>query len=903
MSRYIIYLGMLLAAFTATGQTVEFLHGLGPKVFVGNDSLLYPWSGSLNFAQAGTLDFNADGVKDLLLFDRAGNRVLPMIQTAPGQYRFQAAWRDSLPAITNWVQTYDYNCDGKEDLFVSVPGGIMVYTNTSGPNGLHFTKALTGPWLTTTYGSGAPINLYVTSQDIPAITDLDGNNALDILTFGVVGTRVEHHQSTSPCGLTMALDTNCWGNFEENFSNNSVIFDACSGNLAPPPQGEKTQHTGSTLLALDLDGDADKDLILGDISFKNATAVFNGGSSTAANMTSQDTAFPSNSTPVKLYVFPSFFHLDINGDGKRDLVTSPNANGSENRHSVWYYLNTNTDASPVFALQQRDLFQSESIELGENAMPVLADLNGDGLQDLVVANLGFFQSGGNYRPAFHYYINTGTPTLAQFTLQDTNLAQVNTLGFGPRLMPAFGDLDGDGDADMILGDKDGYLHYFANTGTSSSPAFTLTIPQLGGWDVGNSASPHLHDLDNDGDLDLLVGEESGTLNLITNNGSPGAPSWSFITDRFGGINMRGIYGNGYSIPAVFEFAGRKMLAVGSRDRGILLADSLEQVLVSPGAQIASWNQGTQASTGNDITPMGSGKRTGRNQILLKASELKSKGLRYGKITSLSFQVASSNNFPLSNGITIGMKAVTMNQLSAFESGFQEVYNGIGSFSPGWNPLTFTTPFVWDGVSDLLIEVCFSRNIPNTTIDVFVHDAGFDANAYGDVTNWNTNAANGCQMPYKDATNLRPNLELGFIPAVRETEVIRPQGEFLSPAVGYFTQDSIPELLVGNVSGGVEFFTSKRVWNTVGVPETQLAQPHLFRAWPNPALNTLYFEFTQTDNLQVRMNLYDLQGRILRTRLCQEATGTWSLEGLPTGMYILEAQQGDVVQREKWLIRK
>jgi hypothetical protein len=52
-----------------------------------------------------------------------------------------------------------------------------------------------------------------------------------------------------------------------------------------------------------------------------------------------------------------------------------------------------------------------------------------------------------------------------------------------------------------------------------------------------------------------------------------------------------------------------------------------------------------------------------------------------------------------------------------------------------------------------------------------------------------------------------------------------------------------------------------------------------------------------------MTLYDLQGRILRTRLCQEATGTWSLEGLPTGMYILEAQQGDVVQREKWLIRK
>jgi hypothetical protein len=470
-------------------------------------------------------------------------------------------------------------------------------------------------------------------------------------------------------------------------------------------------------------------------------------------------------------------------------------------------------------------------------------------------------------------------------------------------MPAFGDLDGDGDADMILGDNTGYLHYFTNTGTTTTPAFALTVPQLGGWDVGNAASPHLHDLDNDGDLDLLVGEESGTLNLITNQGSAAAPSWTFVTDRFGGVNVKGIFGNGFSIPAVFDFAGRKMLVVGSRDQGIILADSLEQVMASPNNQTASWSQGTQASTGNDITPLGSGKRTGRNQILLKASELKAKGLRYGKITSLSFQVASSNNFPLSNGLTIGMKSVSLTQLTSFQSGFQEVYNGIGSFSPGWNPLNFTTPFIWDGTSDLLIEVCFSRNIPNTTISVFVHDAGFPANAYGDVTNWNTNAANGCLMPYSAASSLRPNLELGFIPAVRETQVLRPLGEYLAPAVGYFTQDSIPELLVGNVSGGVEFFTSKRVLNTVGTPEWTATKPALFRAWPNPAHNLLQFEMASLAHGPIQLTLYDLQGRVLRTKRVAENTGQWSLEGLPTGMYILEAQQGSDLQREKWLIRK
>jgi hypothetical protein len=122
-------------------------------------------------------------------------------------------------------------------------------------------------------------------------------------------------------------------------------------------------------------------------------------------------------------------------------------------------------------------------------------------------------------------------------------------------------------------------------------------------------------------------------------------------------------------------------------------------------------------------------------------------------------------------------------------------------------------------------------------------------------------------------------------------------------VGYFTQDSIPELLVGNVSGGVEFFTSKRVLNTVGTPEWTATKPALFRAWPNPAHNLLHFEMASLAHGPIQLTLYDLQGRVLRTKRVAENTGQWSLEGLPTGMYILEAQQGSDLQREKWLIRK
>ena len=157
-------------------QTLKFLHGRGPTVEVGADTLDLPWAGGLNYAQVNTLDINNDGTADLLVFDRSGNRVLPLIyQSGSGVYRYEAKWRDSLPPIESWVKVHDYNCDGKPDLFVSVPGGIMVYQNVSSAGGCKFNKALTTPWLTTTYSQPTPTNLYVTSQNIPSITAVDGD--------------------------------------------------------------------------------------------------------------------------------------------------------------------------------------------------------------------------------------------------------------------------------------------------------------------------------------------------------------------------------------------------------------------------------------------------------------------------------------------------------------------------------------------------------------------------------------------------------------------------------------------------------------------------------------------------------------------------------------------------------
>ncbi len=88
---------------------------------------------------------------------------------------------------------------------------------------------------------------------------------------------------------------------------------------------------------------------------------------------------------------------------------------------------------------------------------------------------------------------------------------------GYQTAPTFGDLDGDGDLDVLAGEKLGNLLYFENTGTASAPAFSgpQTNP-FGLADVGDFSTPTFADLDGDGDLDVLAGGLHGSLFYFKN---------------------------------------------------------------------------------------------------------------------------------------------------------------------------------------------------------------------------------------------------------------------------------------------------------------------------------------------------------------------------------------------------
>jgi hypothetical protein len=619
----------------AQNDTLTFSWTNPPTVQNGGNALPLAWLGGLDYGAFNALDINCDGRRDLLVFDKTGNRLLPLIhQGGTGDvYQYEPQWAKFLPPMQSWVVTRDFNNDGRMDIFCHTNAGIMVYKNESSPGNLAFAPAISTAQVYSDYGGSSPVNLYVSSSDIPAIEDLDGDGDLDIAVFGLLGSTIEFHQNQSmerfghADSLDFVMVDRCFGNFTEGFSNNSIFLDSCMFNVQSPgtdasftdapvrPSGkieseleadERSsgyRHAGSTLLALDLEGNGLMDLLIGDISFTNVVALTNTGTLQSAYMGNQDTAFPSSDIPVDVQLFPAMYYTDVDNDGIKELIVGPNSpNNAKNYANTWLYENTGTNAAPVFQRASTQFIHDQTLDVGKGCYPALLDANGDGLMDIVIGNYGLSDGGtGTYLTRLTLLTNTGTNLNPSFAVTDTNFAQLASLPFPVALAPTFGDINGDGLPDMILGDEQGKLHAFSNTGSVGQASFSLSQQNFQGIDVGNYAAPQLFDLNRDGLLDLIIGEFNGNLNYYQNVGTSQAPSYSLITDSLGGILLQGIYGSvGISRPFFFEQSnGNFGLIVGTNGNHIhqygSIDGNLNGLFLEVDTQLVSYDLGRHLS--------------------------------------------------------------------------------------------------------------------------------------------------------------------------------------------------------------------------------------------------------------------------------------------------------------------
>jgi hypothetical protein len=135
------------------------------------------------------------------------------------------------------------------------------------------------------------------------------------------------------------------------------------------------------------------------------------------------------------------------------------------------------------------------------------------------------------------------------------------------IYPAFDDLNGDGQTDLLVGNEAGNLLYLMNTGSG----FAVESDSYFEIDVGDYSTPQLFDIDKDGRTDLLIGEKGGNINYYRNEGTNANPSFIFITDSLGKINvtnpMVSLYG--YSTPWFFRDQQQKTKLIVGSEEGII----------------------------------------------------------------------------------------------------------------------------------------------------------------------------------------------------------------------------------------------------------------------------------------------------------------------------------------------
>ena len=571
-----------------------------------------PLIGGLLAPQFESFDLDGQGAEDLIVFERNGDVILPFINlSTPGNpnYVYAPEYTSHFPDVIKFVKLVDFNNDGKKDIFAlaKLAPGIEVWRNTSEGDDISFEFMKfnfgLGDFLQILSG-GNYSNLYMSSIDIPAILDVDEDGDLDILTFDTGGSYMNYYQNmVKEMGLTddtlvYRLSDLCWGNFFESGDDEGIALstdrDQCAFGLQSGNDVPSVRHAGSTVTAFDADGDQDLDLLIGDISNRGLVFLENDEIDGDPFIIDQNVNFPSNSEKPDIFIFLSSFFIDMDNDGKRDLIICPNnEKGSDNINHIWYYNNVGEDDAPIFELVQKDFLLETTLRMGYSSHPCFIDFNNDGLSDLLVGMNRIYSDGESQGVSMYLYENVGTQNSPAYKLIDDDYLDLaddlpDSRGF---LAPTSGDLDGDGDDDIIIADNNSYLFYFENKAGPNEPyEFDNYIYQYKNLRVGTNGNPAIIDLDQDGLSDIIVGEKNdngipdsleGGVNFYKNIGAIGSPDFEAEEKDFPNTNILGQVftrtisdTSGESAPHFFYSGDKLMLAVGSRSGNIYIYEDI-----------------------------------------------------------------------------------------------------------------------------------------------------------------------------------------------------------------------------------------------------------------------------------------------------------------------------------------
>jgi len=618
-----------------------------------------------------------------------------------------------------------------------------------------------------------------------------------------------------------------------------------------------------------------------------------------------------NPTGLLMKHFTAPFFIDYDNDGDQDLSLCYLSSDAK------FYRNDPVNGKPYFTEDTVYLAQIAVLDpTNSYSYGVFVDLNGDGKMDFVT---------GGFR-GFTCFLNFGTISAPEWVKKDSVFMSVNTL-IGSDAKPEFGDLDGDGDFDLLAGIGESLLGGptpgitlgFRNIGTTTEPVFEQYQAFVSGIpDIGRNSYPRLADMNNDGKLDLLLGRDLASFLYYRNSGTLNAPVWTGVADVF--TTETSHYWKNPDLVDI-DNDGDRDLIYGTDDGNMLMYQN-NGTLTSPVfayngtyfpvVKVSGNSTASLADIDNDgdldlITGTSGGQiRLVQNNGTKFIPQFALTSGNYGNLSTSSYSCPrfadfdKDGDYDVVTGATDGKVYLYLNNNGSFT-----LADWFSTVDIGWTSIPAPVDLDGDGDMDLLVgaetsaNVVFMENVGNNTFTsnpsmiTGINFGSYNRPSFGDADNdgdydliigslWG-------DLKYYENTGT------ATAPVWTNNSTLVAGIEMDQNSTPYFADidgDTRKDLIIGDSDGN--FFAFKNLFAPVSVNDLTPV-PHSFtisNAYPNPFNNMAKVQISFADAGEYFVQITGITGEVISRKVMnvtQSGVLDYSIDfselSVPSGVYL------------------